>query len=468
MQIIKETKIANNMILLSFMVAILVGCCTAIFPNLTTLFFGISIFSILILLVPETAIALLLTSSYPYYWLLENIYGFNPEKSRNITAIYLVSLTILYFFSFSIIKRDFKFKIGFRNRIDVPTTSFYLLTSIIFINWLIFTFNLPTAKQRIVYFVLLCLFPFITMTKVKLNNIEKIMRIFNILLLLFLFLSFVYYIINKRNFVRFTPIEGYFNAISVALLCAFLIIISTIKALFRKGKRLLYFVYLIPISLLSSIIMFATGSRGPMIALVLAMIMIFSIYILKTLKNKEFNIIILMVIVMLFLIFIFLYPLFSFRNVTGVYERYRNFISNPIKEGESRLDRYKFAVKEMQENVKVLTFGIGLGNFEIMYSGKEAITGPHNYILDAAVELGIIGAIAAIIFIFSVLIKGLNIVMTIEDNNLLIQIMQIIGIFLVSFYFSMISGTIVTHASLYISAGGIIGLKSYIRDKHER
>jgi hypothetical protein len=168
-----------------------------------------------------------------------------------------------------------------------------------------------------------------------------------------------------------------------------------LKPELSKIKKIMIFM----IIFLFFIYMILTGSKGPIIALLISLIFyfLFNPYKKKIINNKY----VLLVFIMLgFLMVKYLRLILSAFDFT--------FIENRTKGGSfsSRLELYEILLNDFYNSgVFNLLFGKGTGNYGFLFSGMDQAEYPHNMILEVLYENGIIGLIILLTIIFVLLIS---------------------------------------------------------------
>lgn len=211
---------------------------------------------------------------------------------------------------------------------------------------------------------------------------------------------------------------------------------------------------------LLSIGLILTGSKGPILSLVLA-VLIVKILSEKIEMNKSrvfkkyFSFLSLLVAVLIFIRYVVL-KVFSLD-----YLALRFVISNSeTSYGDySRTNLFESALNFSYQNP---FFGNGLGSFGIMYKGEDVRDYPHNVFLETLSELGLLGLILLIIPIFLTFIKFYK--YSKISNNLYLKLTM--TLFIYYFFNSMVSGDLgFSNLKLFLFMGIVnymfIGTKNY-------
>lgn len=171
-------------------------------------------------------------------------------------------------------------------------------------------------------------------------------------------------------------------------------------------KKVSYLVLLIIPIIFSIVMLFFTGSKGPMLALVVSF---GGYYFIKEIKSKA-TIIAFLTIIVLFTI------TQTISNPQKIVEDYvssvelQQFIINRFfndeenKSVSSRVELIDFTFNEIaQKNPFYIIFGSGIGDFGYAFNGKDDRNYPHNIFLEVLYEFGLIGLFVFLLQIFYVI-----------------------------------------------------------------
>lgn len=212
------------------------------------------------------------------------------------------------------------------------------------------------------------------------------------------------------------------RAVSIAALYLLVMLLN------NKIKMLRFILLFVP----TIFIMISTGSKGPLLALIIAFVFIYFGRITKFLKNKK---VILNTSLLLLLTISIIMTSFAFFQEP--FTRIIGGLSDGSASSQIRMTLYRDAIGIITE----YPFGVGMGNF-YKYSGLN-FPYPHNLILEAFLELGWIAGtflVLMIIFSFVGLVKA--------KGNPYYDI--VLGIFIMAFINSMVSGDITSPKELYL------------------
>tara|TARA_B100000795_G_scaffold97100_1_gene71259 strand:+ start:1427 stop:2641 length:1215 start_codon:yes stop_codon:yes gene_type:complete len=207
----------------------------------------------------------------------------------------------------------------------------------------------------------------------------------------------------------------------------------------------------IPLILLFISLMFATGSRGPVLSIVIT----FSVYFLMNF-NKLFFKTILIVGVSFFIIFSFNInkKLSELGNIDRIF---MNFSSQGVKK-KSTNARVVFNQRSF-ELIKEYPLGVGVGNWQKMINKQNPRhlikhEYPHNIFLEIAAEYGLISVFLFILIIINTIYLGIK---NIKIANSIFSLYQLF-FYLFLFYLinSMVSGMIIDSRILFIVSGLIL------------
>lgn len=209
------------------------------------------------------------------------------------------------------------------------------------------------------------------------------------------------------------------RAVSIA---AFMLIILLLNNKIGLWKFILFFVP-------TFFILISTGSRGPLLAMGIALFIIYFSNIKSFLLNKKtlFN---------SFSILVFSIPIGLIIYTVSPDPFDRLFDFSPASTDSARLFLYQDAVNVIKNN----PMGVGLGNFE----NHSFFKYPHNLILEAFSELGWVPGLLLILMIIISFI-GLK---QLAKGDIAGGIL--LGIFIMAFINSMISGDLTSPKELYL------------------
>lgn len=209
------------------------------------------------------------------------------------------------------------------------------------------------------------------------------------------------------------------RAVSIAAFCLLVLLIH------NKIRILKFLILFAP----TMFIMVSTGSKGPIIAMILAILVIYFSKFKRFITSKRT-----LTSIGVFLFFAVPIGLVTFMLFPDPFSRLIDTTS--IDGNAARVILYSDALNAIKDN----PMGIGLGNF-IQYSYFDY---PHNLILEAFAELGLISGTMLILMLLLSFI-GLK---RIAKNNVYGDI--ILGFFIMSFINSMVSGDLTSPKELYL------------------
>ncbi len=351
----------------------------------------IGIFTIWLIYNPGASLLLLALTGILKGFLINVIPVFEViDYTLLFTILIWISLFRLYFIG--------KWRIPDRSKLLLGLYSLFCI--ILFFSGL-YTPSPNYGWQKIMRFIVFNTTMFIT-PFIIINNIgdsKRMLLWFRNILIVFGLVMFGYiiYFLTISSGISFlirVSILGA-NPIAVATflaLAAGMMIVLIIRS--NMKNWILYFPILI--FLLVGLIM--TGSRGPIISLLLGSILYLALFE----KEHRKRIILLGGILVLFLIIILqILP----ENFTT---RYFNYTTGDLviqREGVKRvstiamrLQYWELSISEWMDNIKTIIIGVGAGGFSSFYILRDYRFYPHNMFFEVLLELGILGFTVLLIF----------------------------------------------------------------------
>lgn len=209
------------------------------------------------------------------------------------------------------------------------------------------------------------------------------------------------------------------RSVSIAAFCLLIFL------LYNKISRLKFLLLFAP----TIFVMISTGSKGPLLSMIIALVIVYFGKIRKFITNKKTLTNTLSILFFSLPVLIITYILFP-----EPFTRILDLSSESATSG--RLILYKDALSVIENN----PFGIGLGNFG-SYSYFDY---PHNLFLEALAELGWVPGILFITMIFLSFIGLKHLAQRNIEGDILI------GIFIMAFINSMVSGDMTSPKELYL------------------
>jgi O-antigen ligase len=370
-------------------------------------------------------------------------------------TVHLLFLSILNVFTFLILVKSgdlIKLTSIFKNKIHFYSYSIFILISCLS---LFVADNLVeglvTLTSYLIYFISFILIVCIA------QRIKKILlKTFLIFTLLAVFMesgwiNYLIYdsVITNGNFLSrnndFSGFTGNINISSFSLALKVPILLYIIFKSENKYMRGISLVFIFS-SFLSILLLF---SRAAIIALIFIMISLSLLLIINKTRNMIKNYI--YVICFIFLSFIS-YGLINDKNPSDIIvDRFSNVITNPGADGSvnERLNFYSTAVNSI---FRTPLTGIGVGNWKINsvdYS-RDIIAEyrvpyfVHNDFLQITAEIGIIGGLAFIYFIFYPFFVSLKKSFYEKDFNLYFMIYLIMGVYIIDSLLNFPMGRVIT------------------------
>src|SRR5690554_489351 len=189
--------------------------------------------------------------------------------------------------------------------------------------------------------------------------------------------------------------------------------------------------------------MLFTGSRGPLMAIVFAILATF-IYIESGSKNK---IKILAKIIFMLLVLMLIISIISFDQFSGTKRLISYFTTLGSNSSDrQRIERFKIAINGFKSSMGL---GAGTGGFSVLY-GVDRPEYPHNLVLEILVEQGLIGLLILTMLVLITLnrIKKLSFY---HKTNVYVK--GILSLWFFTLFNAMVSGDIITNYPFWIIGG---------------
>lgn len=369
--------------------------------------------------------------------------------------------------------------------------------------WQIIPINGIAFSTQILFFILSFLYYFLSSNNLLVVNKEKL--IYAIIFVIFIFIVFSYNILSKFSYYGIEksiyltikslfPIIGFyflidsdkndekliFKSIIVGSLLMALkvltlndftservsgdfqlntIFISRIiglaptliisKIIYLKGNKIVKLFFEIIIIFILVLVMFITGSRGPLFSIIFTTISISIIFIFSTKKNRIKLIlknvgIFLLILTVFSSIIIFI----DFKPVTRIINKTITLGENTSDQG--RINRYKMAWEGI---IKSHGLGVGTGGFAQIYGGKRGY--PHNILFEILLEQGVLG-FGILMLIISMSIKKIYDITKYEKYNIYRK--SLVSLWFYSFANALISYDIGGNYFFWITSGLIWAL----------
>jgi len=295
---------------------------------------------------------------------------------KNIRFIFFGAIIVLFFM---LILGGIKIKAG---KIFLISSIFFLIAIISFPLSGAPIYGLSKLSLSLGYFYML---PLVLINVIKFEKQEKLF-IFGLCFsgLLLISITYFYYggayelIRTAKRFSRLKLGEGA-NPIMTARyfgvgIISFLFVISTCKSF---ALKIIFFIF----SIISFLYVIATGSKGPVVALILALL-IFVYFASKNRKTWIFFTILGLVIAGLVLMAVIPHEFIMQRVI------------NKVGSLSGRLPVFLNALSYLGKSDLVeLAIGHGFGDFGYYFTGKDVRVYPHNIFLELFFEVGLIGLI---------------------------------------------------------------------------
>lgn len=239
---------------------------------------------------------------------------------------------------------------------------------------------------------------------------------------------------------------GETNPITIGREIGFGLTISLLYLLYMNGNsiNLKDRIFIIVISIVYFYALLLTGSRGPLLSILITVICSFLFF--KSKSRAIFRVIVFCIILFaLARSFDFSINNLSINNpsIDRLLYYTQNFGENSSDEG--RIDRIKVAIKGFKESHML---GVGTGGFSNLYPSSSGKDYPHNMFFEFLVEQGLIGVL---VYLMLVIIVVLKLYEEIEKRDIYQKIILILWFY--SFVNSMISADISGNFAFWILGG---------------
>jgi O-antigen ligase len=286
----------------------------------------------------------------------------------------------------------------------IPTIILFLFYLFFFIS-LLYTRSEFYGYQKTAFFFinLLCFFYPFLIIEFRLNVFKNLIKFIVLPLSVFFIYSRHQYWLPHNEHIRLAK-EGFYNISGLYLALGSTVSLYIITMFFSYKKQ--WFLILT-----SFLILFALGSRGPLIFLVFTLFLMN----LKSIVNKIMYLKIRTRTYFIIITSLSLIPigLFKYKDQIaiilkyGIYRFTSLFNIGADTSTLGRIERMNFALDYSFSSFSSFLFGNGIGSFGILYSGKDVREYPHNIIIETLFELGIIPTLLISLFlIYPFVIRG--------------------------------------------------------------
>ncbi|PDW02027.1 O-antigen ligase family protein [Candidatus Viridilinea mediisalina] len=400
---------------------------------------------------PEWPLALHVSGFY-YYPLIFEILGLETSSLTTLTFyLFLVTGYLLPVF----FRRSSKI-------LDVLQTrsSFFLalFTVWMIFNWMFLSFESAIGRDKIIFMFLLAWAPYVGVATFDDKQMHRFLKIIVWLGMLGVVISLVQLFLGSgfsSATARFSITDaanplGYAYAIglSVAVLLVFLV----------EEKRLwVWLVALVYIST-SVILIFMSASRGPILALFVS-----SIFYISQFNGRHRIKIASLVFLSVFLLW-YLLPVFISDGFLQRFSETSSAIWSVVSLNYSGMDRYQLITassgrwivwqSSISNFIANPIVGVGLGNDRIDFISSSVNVFAHNFVLEIAAELGLIGLILFAGFIFNIFRLLFKMNKYSSDRILMASLTVLFTYSIITMSFS---GRLVTVTTFWLACGWISG-----------
>ena len=393
------------------------------------------------------AIAILFSSIIALYFRPELIVGIQlfstpifgnalSSLGLNIGAVYVIFALALFSLVVTI-RRD-----GIENIFSVSTIEVLIL---LFISWvattLIYT---PSPSYGLFKFLslMIIMFPCAYLARIHCDTPGKLYQTFTTAgwyaVCLLIFLGF-YVLINYGDVIRIS--SSFFGALPLAYIIASMVPFIIFIAVYSNSS-VLRLTAIIAIAC-SFLIVFATGSRGPLLAIVIAAFIAFFRF------KYFFRALVAFGIAAIALTF---YVTTAAQSGHKGLERILGLTVAGSRSNEGREERFLYAIQQFKEH---LIFGQGSGSFSYYFSYSDSASYAHNTILEIAGEFGLLGLFIyfTILMLCILQINQLRGASNYDYKPFYWALACIQALFIVGFTNSNLSGSLSTQKILFVSIG---------------
>lgn len=293
-----------------------------------------------------------------------------------------------------------------------------------------------------------------------LKNKKSLKLFLNTLLFVSVMMGIQSLFIYADNRTGFVSVFGS-NYLALGRMCAIGIFIAVTLYVMDKTnsfkQKALFFI----IACLLMFSLLLTGSRMPLLSLILTLFMIMPLYFLRIKQGNIFvkKSIVTFVSEIMVGIFLIIYGAISGLFSTTV-NRFLMLTTGGGDSALSRIERYGTALKMWSEN---FILGGGVGSFSVFYTGVDKSDYAHNIFLEIGSEMGIVGIFS---FIFILLFSLYKISRTMKHKDISKNLVYCI--LLITFYLFLnanVSGDLNDNRMLFTFLGITMISSQYIEKK---
>jgi O-Antigen ligase len=360
------------------------------------------------------------------------VFCFNFTQTRLYKFLHLnLNILLLILFLFFLVKAVLK------GSIAKSTIYFFIFIHLIVFNFFFIEWNeYSTKKITLLILVLIVCFlvPLHLITRVKHAYIfSKSLAILGFILGLY---SIVLFLTTQSN-IRFT-IEGA-NPIYVGRAVGFTVLFTAILFLQKRIPIYIFF----PVSIINILVLISTGSKGPLVSIMITFILIYFIFYKKDFSKLVF---ILLGCVAIGIVVNNIIPIQALDRIFVIFGN-----STDSTSLSSRIELYKVALSLIPYN----PMGIGVGGFSLISVHPY----PHNLILEIFLELGWLFGV------YFLLILSISIIINIKLAKVNRYMVINLGLLLYSLFNSFFSGDITSAKELYVAMAVSISLGNNLRNE---
>ena len=241
------------------------------------------------------------------------------------------------------------------------------------------------------------------------------------------------------------------NPIGMARVCGLGVLFWLISLSDKRYNIALVVGILIPIT----VSLIAAGSRGPVLAVVVSLLIYVMIYSDIKIKHKiGFTLFVILLAIAIY----FLLPESLLSRYSRIFQENTFSTSLSVAQASSSNQRFIFMKRVLQyfgENPGEIIFGAGMGSFKAIFDYKYHVSYPHNIFFEVLYEQGIIGLIVflgSLVYIFNYANKYIK---HFREHSYFVKFYIALIYFLLN---AQVSGDISINRFIWFFMGGIVGL----------
>jgi len=349
--------------------------------------------------------------------------------------------------------------IFYRRRLNFsPIGLLYLAIFLVFILYaclsLEWTPGTVYAREKILKLIIICLFCIVSGSFVIAYDVKRIRRFLICLVFVDLWIAGNVAIASLHhvpgtflNALAPENAKGTYLGLSAVLCCLFLI--SVLYVFFSECSQLMRMITLLLLPCLLYLIL-DVGGRGPLFCMIITFMVLtifrmVPFFLTGVVVFKKQLILGLLAILLVAGFFCFSPSFLARVEKSTTVQRIAVFFQENHG-GESANQRMIYYKTALNMFATKPVYGWGIGSFPLVNEGIDKSGYPHNIILEVFAELGIIGALIFIIFLFLPLVRCNYFL----NKDIRFELLVIMALFIYYFTWSLITGNITSIRELYV------------------